>query len=257
MPRGHRICYKAFLTFVYLHLMNFRACIGLLCVVTALLGGCKRDLDPVAPYLNEIFPIQDGKLRVYHVIDTVYATVNSQLFEVRTYYKKEETNGTEDDLLGREVSKLHLYLSPDTLPPDVYQWTFSELWTQYLGESFAERIEGNVRYLVLRVPPYEYSTWNGNLYNNQDVQTYQYMNLDTTVTVQGVTYEHCVYVLQVPYRRPVANRGGTYFLEEHAYEIYAPKIGKLVRYSKFYEEQNGVAEPESRVYHEELVTHNY
>jgi hypothetical protein len=219
--------------------------------------GCNRDLDPVAPCLNEIYPVQDGKFRIYHVTDTVYATTSSQLFEDKTYFKKEETLGNEDDLLGRVVSKLYLYKSPDTLPPDVYRWTFSELWTQYSGGGFAERIEGNVRYLVLRIPPYEFSTWNGNLYNNQEVQTYQYLNLDTTVTIQGHTYTNCVYVLQVPYRRPVANRGGTYFLEEHAYEIYAPKIGKIVRYAKFYEEQNGVAEPESRVYHEELVTHNY
>jgi hypothetical protein len=237
--------------------MNLRASIGLLCALTVLLSSCNREIDPVAPYLNEIYPIQDGKARIYYVVDTVYATTSQQLFEERTYFKKEETSGTEDDLLGREVSKLFISLSPDTLPADVYRWTYSELWTQYAGQGYAERIEGNVRYLVLRLPPYEYSSWNGNLYNNGDVQTYQYMNLDTTVTVQGYTYEHCVYVLQVPYRRPVAVRGGTYFLEEHAYEIYAPKIGKIVRHAKFYEEQNGVAEPDSRVYHEELVTHTY
>jgi hypothetical protein len=237
--------------------MNLRVSLGLLCALAVALSSCNRELDPVAPYLNEIYPIQDGKARIYHVVDTVYATTNSQLFEVRTYFKKEEASGTEEDLLGREVSKLYISQSPDTLPADVYRWTFSELWTQYAGEGYAERIEGNVRYLVLRLPPYEFSVWNGNLYNNGDVETYQYMNLDTTVTVQGNTYEHCVYVLQIPYRRPVANQGGTYFVEEHAYEIYAPKIGKIVRYTKLYEEQNGVIQSYSRVYREELVTHTY
>lgn len=238
--------------------MKLRAILLTACAALSLgLFSCKRELDPIAPYLKEVYPIADGKYRIYHVVDTVYATSSSQLFEAKTYYKLEKTDGVEQDLLGRNVSKLHVSLSPDTLEPWVFKWTFSELWTQYLGDTYAERIEGNTRYLVLRVPPYEGSTWNGNLYNNLDVQTYSYMNVDTTVTVQGHTYEHCVFVLQVPYRRPVPNPGGTYFLEEYAYEIYAPKIGKIVRYSKFYEEQNGVAESESRVYYEELFTHNY
>ena len=172
------------------------------------------------------------------------------------YFKKEVTEGTETDLLGREVSKLWLYTSPDSLGSN-YSWSFSELWTQWADDQNAERIEGNKRLWVLRLPPYQGSTWNGNFYNNEGAQTYEYINLDTTVTIQGTTYENCVYVLQVPFRQPVEQQGGAIFIIEHAYEIYAPGIGKIVRYCKYFVAQDGVPESESKVYYEELVSHNF
>lgn len=230
------------------------------------MSACRKDYDPVPATAKTIFPIQDGKFRIYHVIDTAYASAT--LEEVRTYYRREMTDGTETDLLDREVSKLWLHTSTDTIgtpAAPIYDWRFYELWTQYLGESYAERIEANTRKLVLRWPPYEGSTWNGNLYNNAEDQTYEYINIDTTVIVQGKTYEHCVYVLQVPFRMPVIkNPSGPpppFFLIEHAYEIYAPNIGKIVGYYKYYEEQvinsQVQIDPESRIYLEELVDHNY
>ena len=235
------------------------------CILLVLLAvgvafaGCKRDYDPVPSHVELVYPIEDGKYRIYHVIDTSYAS--AQGIDALTYYKMERTDGTEEDLLGRETSRLWLYTSPDTLgTPEnpEYQWTFSELWTQYVDDKYAERIEGNTRYLVLKMPPYEGSSWNGNLFNNGDVQTYTYLNIDTTVTVQGETFDNCVYVEQVPFRMPVPNdSGAVFFLIEHAYEIYAPNVGKIVRYCKYYVEQQGVAESDSKVYFEELVDHNY
>lgn len=223
---------------------------------------CRKDYDPVPETAKKIFPIEEEKFRIYHVIDTGYASAT--LEEVRTYYRRELTSGTETDLLDREVSKLWLHTSPDSLGGN-YAWSFFQLWTQYMGDTYAERIEGNTRKLVLRWPPYQGSTWNGNLYNSMDDQTYEYMNIDTTVVVQGTTYEHCVYVLQVPFRMPVTkNPTGPpppFFLIEHAYEIYAPNIGKIVGYYKYYEEQviNGQVkiDEDSRIYREELVAHNF
>ena len=227
---------------------------------------CRKEYDPVPATARTIYPIVDGKYRIYHVIDTVFASAT--LEDDRTYYRRETTNGTETDLLNREVSKLWLHTSPDTLgspSSPIYNWSFYELWTQYLGDTYAERSEGNTRKLVLRWPPYKGSTWNGNLYNDQTDQTYQFLNIDTSVVVQGKTYEHCVYVLQVPFRMPVQKVPGNppppFFLIEHAYEIYAPTIGKIVGYYKYYEEQVVNSQVQinasSRIYREELVAHNY
>ena len=226
---------------------------------------CRKEYDPTPATAKTIYPIVDGKFRVYHVIDTSYASAT--LEDARSYYKRELTDGIETDLLDREVSKLWLHISTDTIgtpAAPIYAWKFDQLWTQYLSASYAERIEGNIRKLVLKWPPYPNSTWNGNLYNDKDIQTFRYVNIDTAVTVQGVTYEHCVFVLQVPFRMPVTkNPTGPpppFFLIEHAYEIYAPEIGKIVGYYKYYEEQvvNGQVQidPDSRIYLEELVAHN-
>lgn len=230
-------------------------------LLTALVfSACNRTYDPTPDHVDKVFPIQDGKYRSYYVVDTVYETSNSQLFEALTYYKRELTEGTEEDLLGREVSKLWIYRSPDTLGTPAnpeFNWTYNDLWTQYRADDFSERIEGNIRYLVLRNPPYEGSTWNGNLYNNEGSRIYRYANIDTTVTVQGVTYENCVYVLQQEYYRPVQDSSAAIFIVEHAYEVYAPGIGKILRYFKQFEMQSGVVNPESRIFREELIDHNY
>jgi hypothetical protein len=235
---------------------------GFLLLIGFAATSCRRDYDPVPPTAREIFPIQDGKFRIYHVIDTSYASAT--LEEAKSYYRRETTDGTETDLLDREVSKLWLHVSPDSLGT-AYNWDFFELWTQYLGDEFAERIEGNTRKLILRWPPYKDATWNGNLYNANEDQTYRYVNIDTTIIVGGKTYEHCVFVLQVPFRMPVEKIPGNppppFFLIEHAYEIYAPKIGKIVGYYKYYEEQvlsgNVHIDEDSYIYYEELVDHNY
>lgn len=224
------------------------------------MSACNRTYDPTPEHVDRIFPLEEGRERVYYVVDTIYETSSSALFEERRYFKREYTEGTERDLLGRDVSKLWIYHSTDTLGspsnPE-YAWNYADLWTQYRGEEFSERIEGNTRYLVLRNPAYGGSTWNGNLYNNEGSQIYRYTNIDTTVTVRGITYENCVFVLQQAYYRPVQDSAAAIFITEHAYEIYAPGIGKILRYSNRFEAQSGVVDPESRIYREELVEHNY
>lgn len=225
------------------------------------LSACKKEYDPVPEYLDDMYPIVDGKYRTYYVIDTLYNTEEAEL--ATTYYKRELTDGSELDLLDRDVSKLWIYISPDSVDSAgtrYYDYQYADLWTQYKDESYAERIEGNIRYLVLRQPPVEESSWNGNLYNSKGSQTYRVLSHDSTVTIQGQVYNNCVVVEQQEFRQ-AGSPTGPLFIEEYAFEIYAPGIGKIARYYKFYQtqEQSGqqVVDPESRVYIEELVGHNY
>ncbi len=227
----------------------------------SLLTSCNRTYDPTPEYVTRLFPLEDGKYRIYHVIDTVFETAASGDFEEQIFFKREMVDGTETDLLDREVSKLWIHRSPDTLgTPDnpVYDWDYYDLWTMYNGEQYAERIEGNTRYLVLRNPAYPDASWNGNLFNNQNQQTYRYTNIDTTVTVQGVTYENCVFVLQQEFYQPIQDSTGAIFISDYQYEIYAPDVGMILRYYKTYLRQsNAIVAESSRIFMEELVEHNF
>ncbi|MCB9232007.1 MAG: hypothetical protein H6581_10110 [Bacteroidia bacterium] len=222
--------------------------------------GCNRTFDPLSPESQLIFPNESGKYRIYQVIDTLYETSSPKSWggEDQTYLKKEISQGTETDLLGREVARLEVLTSPDTLDNVgnyIYNFTFEQLWTQYQGNQFGERTEGNVRYLALKFPVYPGLTWDGNLFNAEDSQTYTYLNTDTTVTILGKTYPHCVMVLQQPFHEPVP-RGGPLYIEKFAYEIYAPHVGKIKKYTKNIEIQNYTIQKESRVYQELLIEHN-
>ena len=79
-----------------------------LLVVLLLVGlwSCNKEYDPTPDYLEAVYPIESGKFRVYHVVDTIFETANSDLLEGQTYYKRELTGDTEEDLLGRTDREL-------------------------------------------------------------------------------------------------------------------------------------------------------
>lgn len=233
--------------------------IGILAALVALMG-CNRTYDPVPEHVDRIFPLEEGQRKVFQVIDTAYRSSVTDV-AVDRYFKRETYEGTENDLLNREVTRVRLDRTPDDLTPGPpYDWSFHDLWTEYLGDDYAERIEGNTRYLVLRIPPLDGTTWDGNLFNGQDVQQYRYANTDTTVTVGDVTYEQCVVVIQVPYRK-LGSSSSFVEIEEYTYEVYAPNIGKIMRYDKYLEIQRdntndqGTIQDRSHVHIETLVSH--
>jgi len=230
--------------------------VGALGLLLVIVSGCNRTYDPTPDYISTIFPLDEGKYRIYTVIDTLWETTSSSDFEVQQYYKQEVNGGIETDLLDRETTTLWINRSPDSLG-NAYDWTFDQLWTQYAGDEYSERIEGNIRYLVMRNPAFEDASWNGNLFNDEDQQTYRITSIDTTVEVQGVTYENCVFVRQQEFYQPVSDSLGPIFISEEAYEIYAPGIGKIRKYFKYYTAQSGDPDAESRILREDLVTHNY
>jgi len=207
---------------------------------------CNRKIEYEFPDLN-LYPIQKGKYRIYQVIDTTYTTQGSI---PKFYYKKEETDSNETDLKNRTISRLNIYKGNhlDSL-------TFSELWTQYKDANWAERIEGNTKYLVLKFPVKLNDSWNGNEFNNSGIENFVYLNIDTTVTINNITYPHCVYVQQRLNNTSLLN-------EINTYEIYAPGIGKIKRYDnykKYNLNPNGTRSltTDSYFYEETLLDHNY
>ncbi|MCS7075024.1 MAG: hypothetical protein NZ108_11200, partial [Bacteroidia bacterium] len=208
---------------------------------------CNRKLDLIEP--KDYYPIIDGKYRIYAVKDSNYITTGAVS---RFYYQKELTNGTELDLMNRTVSKLEIQRS-DSLS----NFQFFQVWTQYKNREAAERIEGNTKYVVLRFPVFRGKTWDGNQYNNFGVMNYQYLSIDTTVTVGGKTYSNCVWVLR---RQSDPDSRQYNFL---SYEIYAPGIGKIKQYDRYIEYIIREGRPpqidsdKSFHHEEELLEHNY
>lgn len=207
---------------------------------------CNRKIEYEFPDLD-LYPIIQGKYRIYQVIDTTYTTQGSV---AKFYYKKELTDSNEVDLKNRVISRLNIYRghSLDSL-------TFSELWTQYKDASWAERIEGNTKYLVLKFPVRKNDSWNGNEFNNLGKENFMYLNIDTSVVINGVTYHNCVYVQQ-------RWNNSSLLTEINTYEIYAKGIGKIKRYDSFKKynlNPNGTRSltTDSYFYEETLLEHNY
>lgn len=219
---------------------------GLGLLGTYLLLSCNRNLEYEYPDLN-LYPLIQGKFRIYEVKDTTYTTSGAV---AKQYYKKELTDSNEVDLNNRPLSRLEIYRG-NTLD----SLTFSELWTQYVDANWAERIEGNTKYVVLMFPVKQGTTWDGNMFNNNGKENFVYKNLDTTVVVNGVEFKNCVYVQQ-----RLSN--SSLLTEINTYEIYARGIGKIKRYDS-YKKYNlsptgdRILTTDSYFYEEVLFMHNY
>ncbi|MEL6193200.1 MAG: hypothetical protein AAFR66_14175 [Bacteroidota bacterium] len=215
---------------------------------------CNRNKEVLPEAGENIFPVQQGQYSITEVVDTSF---NSAGPVVEKYFKKEEIGSTFTDLDGRPIQRVQVSLSDYDLGTN-YQFEPSRVWGQFLetntesGEYFAERIEDNTRYLVLRFPVFDEARWNGHLFNNLGNRIFNYQSTDTTVVVRGKRYEDCVMVVQ----RADTSSFITY---SFIYEIYAPEIGKIKRFERTLvnDGPNGEFNPSrSRIYLEELVESN-
>jgi hypothetical protein len=189
---------------------------------------CNRTKEVIAPHTELIFPMEEGKSRILLVADTSFTTAGRNAPEVERYYKRERLGGEEVDLLGRPVRRLEVEVSPFDRGID-YAFQPFRLWTHYLepqasGTYFAERVEENQRTLLLQFPVFPGVSWNGNLFNNERDLTFTYLTIDSTVTLQGQTYENCVVVEH--------ENDSSAIRIAQVYEIYAPNIGRIKRVSR-------------------------
>jgi hypothetical protein len=188
-------------------------------------GGCDRDQAYILPSTLDIFPHEAGHTRVMYVEDTTYNTAGLDVPIVSVFVQRESLGGLETDLRGREVRIVNVEVSTDS----GRQFQPDRTWTQYFepqaeGTYYAERIEQNQRVLVLKFPVYPGVAWNGNLYNNAGVKEFYYQNIDSTVTVNGQSFENCVVVMR--------DNEQTLISDRLAYDIYAPGVGLIERYDR-------------------------
>jgi len=219
--------------------------------------GCDRDKSVILPHTELIFPDTEGLSRISYVEDTTFTTAGINAPQVVTYFKQEVLGGIEEDLSGRRIRRIDVFQSP--APADSsYDFVYDRLWTHHFepladGDYYAERTEQNKRVRVLKFPVYEGVRWNGNLFNNDDPLLFEYQNVDTTVVIRGKTYENCVMVIQE------VDTSGIIF-DRFAYEIYAPNIGLVKKYSRslvFDGPPPDTFNPaDSYIYYEEIVEHN-
>lgn len=237
--------------------MKKRPVFALLIVLAGLLlMNCNREKEIVKPHTLEIFPLEKGRSRITYVRDTTFTTAGRDKGIGDVYFKKELIAEQEEDLLGRPIVAVQVFRSDSFLYP-MYDFKASRVYTQYLepaetGDYFAERIEENQRYLVLKFPAFEGVRWNGNQFNNFGPQEFKYQTIDTNVVIRGVTYENCVMVVQ----KADTNN---FISDKFAYEIYAPGIGlvKKYDYTIVNDGPQGEFNPdESRIYIEEIEAYD-
>ncbi|MFN0201257.1 MAG: hypothetical protein ACKVTZ_07040 [Bacteroidia bacterium] len=223
--------------------------------------GCNRQRDYIIPTTWQIYPTTAGKYRIYRVSETTYTTAGPQTAE---YYVKEEIGAVDTalDNLQRPISQVTSYRSP--LLASGYDFTVDRLWAVYKDTtSFLEEIKDGRRYMLLKFPVYAGAqfTWNPFVHiddSKEEKELYRYISADSSMEVQGNTYEHCVFLQEGDKLEDGKDSVGVTYRK--AFSVYAPNVGKVYRYykRKAYKGSgtNTIDTEKSRTIIEELVEHN-
>ncbi|NTW33300.1 MAG: hypothetical protein HGB12_11880 [Bacteroidetes bacterium] len=178
---------------------------------------CKHEDVPPLDVGYEYFPSNTGHWVLYQVDSTYYDDYTHQVKEYH-FFMKEIIESTYLDNENRPTQRIERYKQIDTLP-----FILQDVWYSNLTSSTAEKVEENIRYVKLQFPINEGEIWNGNVFNNLDELNYKYENVYELYTVNGVTYNPTVTVIQ---------KMVNYLTEEsNMTEVYAKNIGLI--YKKF------------------------
>jgi len=231
---------------------QYPSIIGIITLLLWIASGCDDDTSmiPVVESdfdLGEIYNLDMGSYRIYHVIDTTFNTSGPVVDE---YYKKDELIGTSTDLLGREI----YLIQSSRANVGSFEFVPEKVWTLYIPEDrdsglFIERQEDNIRKLDMKYPVARGEIWDANQYNTLKETRYQYLSTDTTVSVAAGSFDQSIFILEKLDTVSVITR-------TEAYTAYKPGIGHIFRYDKtiITDGPNQEFNPDrSRIYQEELI----
>ncbi len=179
---------------------------------------CKKDsvLSPDMGY--DYFPVNTGHWVSYNV-DSVVDDALAGIHDSSNYQIKEYFESDFVDNSGRNAKRIERYFRYN----DTLNWTIKDVWYANLTASTAEKVEENIRYIKLAFPVREDKTWNGDAYNiyNEDT-TYKYADVDMPYTVNNMTFDSTVTVIQEEYYEDLIKK-------YYKVEVYARHVGLIYK----------------------------
>jgi len=173
--------------------MKSKLPVVLICL--AFMAGCKDDdqgtVEP-SGLIYSYYPVNDGHELIYDV-KLITKDEFTGAHDTSLYQLKEVVESTITDNQGRPTQRLERY----TRATSNDSWMISEVWTSNITPNNVERKEENITYVKMVFPIKSSSSWNGNVFNTEDNQTYRYIDLHTPATVGTLTFDSTITVLQI------------------------------------------------------------
>lgn len=204
-----------------------------------LLTACDDELDTTDRRLGYDYAnLTVGRTIVYRNDSIVYDPISAAqaVRDTTTSYVRERLLDTIMDGAGETVYKLERAYSTSPTGP----WTLTDVWTERLTEERYERTEENIRQVKLAFPTRKDNDWNATRYldeslvvtvEGETLQMYKgwrnmrYLQVDTTLTVNGLTFEDGTIVELIPAPEGQENAIEDRYLQER----YARGIGLIYR----------------------------
>jgi len=201
-----------------------------LMVITCVLffAGCKKDNNNNLSinYMYNYYPVDSGHWIIYNVDSVNFSYDGVKHYYDTSHYQMQAFYGdTIHDLL--DSVNFRVYYS--TRPDNNSNWGTPYGTYGLRTMTTLQAVENDIRFIKLVFPPQLNGTWNGNLYVPYTGPSgpyavfgnwnYYYENIDTTISINGQTYNNCVVVSEVNNVNVVNKTVRT--------EIYAPTVGMI------------------------------
>lgn len=185
---------------------------------------CTESVQPEPETGLAYFKVPLGTWVEYDV-DSIYVDAISEKFDTLSFERRDLMESNFPDMLGRPSVRIERYWKTEP----TQNWTIRDVWFQTLNGNYAERIEENVRFVKMLLPVAEGNAWNGNLYNTLDNWTYRMVDVHKPFTLNGITYDSTLTVLQID--------STLLTLRYYGKEIWAKNVGLIYKKSIMYEYQ--------------------
>ncbi|MFM1877010.1 MAG: hypothetical protein RL266_2747 [Bacteroidota bacterium] len=208
--------------------------------------GCYEE-DGDVPFIGyEYFPTELGRFVEYRVDSIWQDDVIGQIGNAEAHYFLRDFNESAfTDEEGRPAVRVERSWK------QTIQGTFSikDIWYRTLTSKIAEQNEENVVFIKHNFPIKEGKIWDGNSKNTwqsiqefyrqttiPEVWDYTYMNVHQPYTVNGLTFDSTVTVLQM-------DRPAIFGLSMFSQEVYAKNVGLIHKQIEIYNIQQNATNP--------------
>lgn len=177
--------------------------------------------EPTRNSGRDYFPLGKGVFQIYDVTEIQYALgiPETLRYELKTVVTDSFANAEGDFTYV-------IYRSTRSEGED--EFNYVDTWSARIGSREVIVNEENVSYVKFRLPVREGASWNGNLYNAKEEDTYEMEETNTSLSIGDKTFSDCIIVNQQD------NQDFVVFLDQRK-ETYARNVGLVSKEVKMLE----------------------
>lgn len=190
---------------------------------------CKRKVDDsvIREYKFEYFPLAVSNWIIYDVDSITYNDIDTPaIVTISSYQIREEITST---FLENE-NRVAYYIERQRKNNGDSVWNPFDAGYAYLTSNTAERVEDNLRFIKLMLPPIKDREWKGNVYIGATAElawyadwNYTYSEIYNSRTYNGLNFDSTLYIIQVN------DTIDDFTKMKYSSEIYAKNVGMVYK----------------------------
>ncbi|PLX07557.1 MAG: hypothetical protein C0596_11585 [Marinilabiliales bacterium] len=203
----------------------------LLALMLLFLSSCTEENDSSNDVFwgDEYFPLQTGNTLIYKITD-IYIDKPSNVYDTSIYYIKEVVDIQLLDNENDTAYRIERYSRNN----NDENWIIHSVWSSKVTENTAEKVEENYRLIKIRFPLKEDYSWNGNLYNELEDQTFTVTSFNIPYTTGEFAFDSCLFIYQ--------DSSESLIHKDISYEVYAIHTGLVYKEETYINSQEVIFE---------------